>query len=217
MFKKTAITLSLAMVAGTGLAAQGGLDANADTNATVKAGGAKIGVNTGASLKSKFNALDSDGNGAISRSEASGNARLQSMFDSVDTDENIEDDAKGADVEGITYKQFKAGMQAKAQSGVVGSAVSKGKARVVDEGKDASNAGSEAMNKAEGAGKAMHDNMKATGDKMKDKAHDAGSDAMGKAGASADAMGEAAGQSMSGSGSAEAGASVDGGMESENN
>lgn len=115
MFRKTAITFGLAMIAGTGLAAQSGQDISANTDADISTGGARIGVDTGISLKSRFDALDSDDNGVISRSDASGNARLQSMFDSLDTGGSIEKDAKSAGAEGISYEQFKAGMQAEGQ------------------------------------------------------------------------------------------------------
>lgn len=221
MFRKTAITFGLAMIAGTGLAAQSGQDISANTDADISTGGARIGVDTGVSLKSRFDALDSDDNGVISRSDASGNARLQSMFDSLDTGGSIEKDAKSAGAEGISYEQFKAGMQARAQGGVVGDAVSRGVPQIVDEQADNAEssddpgsmrdeaaggmvkAGETARNKADEARQPLDDNLKNTAD-------DARTKAKGGLGTAADSATDAAGQQLSSSASGQAGGSLSG-------
>ncbi len=125
MFKKTAIALSLAMVAGTGFAAQNGTSAGMNGSASVGAGGANASMNSSASAE--FRALDTNGDGVISRTEASKSPALAKAYDSFDTSGTIEDKAKNGGAGGITPEQFQAGMQAAhSKSGVVGDAVSGG-------------------------------------------------------------------------------------------
>jgi|GEM_PF-1944875 len=121
MFKKTAIALSLAMVAGSGMAAQSSTAATTSSNGS----GASVGTNT--SITAEFRALDSNGDGVISRAEAAKSPALAEAYDSFDTSDTIEDEGKSSMPSGITMEQFEAGMQAAhGKTGVVGSAVSGG-------------------------------------------------------------------------------------------
>jgi len=125
MFKKTAIALSLAMVAGTGFAAQNGASTHTNSSASVGAGGANAGMSSSASAE--FRALDTNSDGMISRTEASKSPALAKAYDSFDTSGTIEDKAKNGKTGGITPEQFEAGMQAAhSKSGAMGDSVSGG-------------------------------------------------------------------------------------------
>lgn len=113
MFKRTAITLGLSLMAGAGFAA-----GNA-------ASGVNIGLNSEMPVNMQFNLLDSNGDGAISRAEAQASPELTALYASFDTSATIEDDARQTRVNGITRAQFRAGLEALGE-GVVGPAVSGG-------------------------------------------------------------------------------------------
>ncbi|MES1929798.1 hypothetical protein SADO_11089 [Salinisphaera dokdonensis CL-ES53] len=127
MMKKTAIALGLAMVTGAGMAAQGSTATGVGVDAGVNAVGNQARVNTSASANTQFNALDRNGDGVLSRAEASANESVSALYDSLDTSETIEDRAKEGTPHGITREQFEAGLQAQSSgSGSVGPAVSGG-------------------------------------------------------------------------------------------
>ncbi len=124
MFKQTTIALSLAMVAGTGLAAQGTGTNTANTTNNSQA--AAMSICNGKTLRACFNALDSNHDGVISRGEASANPALKSLYASFDTSDTLEKQAKKKHpLGGITFDQFKAGMEA-ASHGNIGPSVSGG-------------------------------------------------------------------------------------------
>lgn len=123
MMKKTAIALGLAMVSGLGIAAQNGSGASAQVDAGQ--GGASI--NAEAAINTQFDALDTNGDGRLSRAEAQSSSRVSALYDSMDTAGTIEDRAEQSATDGITRDQFQAGMQAAASgSGSIGPAVSGG-------------------------------------------------------------------------------------------
>lgn len=163
MFKKTAIALSLAMVAGTGIA-QAGTDANTDMSASASAGDTSASLSANSSLAAKFKQLDSNHDGMLSRSEAMADPKVGKLYGSLDTDSTIEkgksDAAKSG---GISQDQFTSGMQAAMKGGVVGPAVSGG-----------------------GTYTEMRDGTQKKADGMKSKMKSAMGDASGKTG---DAMG----------------------------
>lgn len=166
MFKKSAIALGLAMVAGSGMAAQGTTGVNADTGVSAQAGGAVAGADTSSALKTQFKALDSNGDGMLSRSEANANSRISKIYDSLDTSETIEAGAEQSAGGGISFEQFESGLQAQssASGGVVGDAVSKGEPRVVNDSR--SGASGAAAKMRERTGDAMskaRDKMQSTG------------------------------------------------------
>ena len=88
-----ALTLATAPAAADGLL---GLSAGADI---------KIGVNAESSLGKQFKALDADGDGVITKSEAEANAELSSNFGAMD----------GNDDGGLTEAEFKSGLKARAE------------------------------------------------------------------------------------------------------
>jgi len=128
MFKKTAIALSLAMVAGTGFAQT---DTSTDTgaSASVNAGGTNAGISTSTTASAMFKKLDVNGDGVLSATEAKANSQVADLYESMDTNASIKTDptaGKGdGNVEGVTLDQFKAGIQA-AAAGSAGPAVSGG-------------------------------------------------------------------------------------------
>lgn len=128
MFKKTAIALSLAMVAGTGFAQTGaGTDTGASASANV--GGTNAGVSTSTTASAMFKKLDVNGDGVLSATEAKANPQVADLYESMDTNASIKTDPKAGkgdgNVEGVTLDQFKAGIQA-AAAGSAGPAVSGG-------------------------------------------------------------------------------------------
>jgi hypothetical protein len=127
MMKKTAIALGLAMVTGAGFAAQGNTSTGVGVNAGVNAAGNQARVDANAAADTQFNALDRNGDGVLSRAEASASETVADLYESLDTSETIEADAKQGTPNGITREQFEAGMQARSSgSGSVGPAVSGG-------------------------------------------------------------------------------------------
>ncbi|MES1927122.1 EF-hand domain-containing protein [Salinisphaera sp. T31B1] len=128
MFKKTAIALSLAMVAGSGLAAQGSA-----MSGSASASGMDQNANVDASVAAQFRSLDTNGDGVISRSEASKDPALAKAYDSFDTSATMEADARqNGPVGGITLEQYEAGMQAAhSNAGVVGDSVSGGQTYIM--------------------------------------------------------------------------------------
>lgn len=126
MLKKTAIALSLAMVAGTGVA-QAGTNADADMSASAKAGNASADLSTKSALAAKFKQLDSDHDGKLSRAEAKADPKVGKVYDSLDTDSTIEKNKSGAaKTSGINKEQFTSGMKAAMKGGAVGPAASGG-------------------------------------------------------------------------------------------
>ncbi|GAB3680647.1 hypothetical protein [Salinisphaera aquimarina] len=124
MFKKTAIALGLVMAAGTGMAAQTHSGVDAGTSASANVAGQSVNTSASTALRTQFSALDTDGNGMLSRSEAAQSPQLSKMYDSLDTSQTIEG---GAQSGGLTLDQLQAGLQAQASgSGAVGPAVSGG-------------------------------------------------------------------------------------------
>jgi len=127
MMKKTAIALGLAMVTSAGFAAQGNTSAGVGVNAGANAAGNKAQVNAGAAADTQFSALDRNGDGVLSRAEASASETVSKLYESLDTSNTIEDRAEQGTPQGITREQFRAGMQAQSSgSGSVGPAVSGG-------------------------------------------------------------------------------------------
>lgn len=154
MFKKTAVALVLAMVAGAGFAGQGSMGMNAGNSTSTNAVGHSTGADTDRALGTQFRALDSNGDGAISRSEAASNPQLARMYDSLDTSATIEDRAKQSTPSGLTFDQFKAGMQANASgSGALGPSVSGGETYILmKDGSKRLKSGSSRMNSGTGQG-----------------------------------------------------------------
>ena len=127
MMKKTAIALGLAMATSAGFAAQGNTSAGVGVNAGVNAAGNRAQVNSDAAASTQFSALDRNGDGVLSRAEASASDTVADLYDSLDTSDTIEQDASQGTPNGITREQFQAGMQARGSgSGSVGPAVSGG-------------------------------------------------------------------------------------------
>jgi hypothetical protein len=127
MMKKTAIAFGLAMVTGAGFAAQGNTSTGVGVNAEANAAGNQARVDANAAANTQFNALDRNGDGVLSRAEASASETVADLYESLDTSETIEADAKQGTPNGITREQFEAGMQARSSgSGSVGPAVSGG-------------------------------------------------------------------------------------------
>ncbi|WP_348766028.1 hypothetical protein [uncultured Salinisphaera sp.] len=123
MMKKTAIALGLAMVSSLGIAAQNGAAASAHANASQSGAG----IDAEAAINTQFDALDTNGDGVLSRAEAEANPRVSALYDSMDTADTIEDRDKQSMPDGISREQFQAGMQAASSgSGSFGPAVSGG-------------------------------------------------------------------------------------------
>lgn len=127
MMTRTAIALGLAIAASTGFAAQGNSGADVGVNAGVNAAGGQASVDAGGAADTRFSALDRNGDGVLSRAEASASQAVSHIYDSLDTSNTIEDSAGQRTPQGITREQFQAGMQARSSaSGSVGPAVSGG-------------------------------------------------------------------------------------------
>lgn len=130
MLNKTAMIIGLALVAGTGLTAENTMSheqMSGDSMGHDKMGHDAMGsdkmghdgmahdamaVGDPMSMRAPFDALDSNGDGAISRSEANANAQLASMYDSLDTGATIEKRARQVNPAGLTRNQFETGRQA---------------------------------------------------------------------------------------------------------
>ncbi len=69
--------------------------------------------------------LDANGDGYLTRAEASAAQPIADMYDSMDTNATLEKQAKHGNA-GIDYAQFKAGIEAARSSGAFGPAVSGG-------------------------------------------------------------------------------------------
>ena len=115
MFPRTPTILALAVLATGAIAAQ----SETHTNALSTAGAET-------SLNDKFNQLDRNDDGMLTRAEAQRDPTIASVYASFDTSATLEAQAKHPDAEGITREQFEAGMQAAASGGVVGAPVSGG-------------------------------------------------------------------------------------------
>lgn len=127
MMKHTAIALGLAMATSVGLAAQGNTSAQVGVNAGAGASGGTARIDTDAAAQTRFDALDRNGDGLLSRAEASASDTVSRLYESLNTRDTIENEAKKARPAGITRAQFQAGMQARQSgSGSVGPAVSGG-------------------------------------------------------------------------------------------
>lgn len=113
MFRKTAMIFGLALVTGAGFAAD---------NPTA---GMNIGINSDVPVNMQFDMLDRNGDGVISRIEAQASPELSALYDSFNTKETIEEEARKASVNGITRAQFSAGLEALGE-GAIGPAVSGG-------------------------------------------------------------------------------------------
>lgn len=123
MMNKTAIALGLAMASGMGMA---------QIQTTGSAANPQSRGNAQAGLNAEFDTLDRNGDGVLSRSEASANETVAKLYDSLDTSETIEDRVRETSVNGITRAQFQAGMQAlHSGSGTVGPAVSGGETYIL--------------------------------------------------------------------------------------
>lgn len=227
MFKKTAIALGLAMVAGTGMAAQGTMNTNTKASVGASAAGQHASTSSDAALRTRFNALDSDGDGVISRSEAADSEQLADMYDSLNTSETIEDRAKESNPNGLTFDQFQAGMQAyESGSGTVGPAVSGGQTyTIMRDGtrkmKDSAGSASssmkqratDAMSSMENRGQSMKNGATQRGGDMRDATSDrvnSMKDAAGKTRMKGDAMNDSVRQRMDSATSYGAGANVEG-------
>ena len=77
-----------------------------------------------------FDQLDANGDGYLSRAEASAAQPIADMYDSMDTNATLEKQAKHGNA-GIDYAQFKAGIEAARSSGAFGPAVSGGQTYLV--------------------------------------------------------------------------------------
>ena len=77
-----------------------------------------------------FDQLDANGDGYLSRAEASAVEPIANMYDSMDTNATLEKQAKHSNP-GIDYAQFKAGIEAARSSGAFGPAVSGGQTYLV--------------------------------------------------------------------------------------
>lgn len=127
MFKKTAIALGLAIVTGSAFAADAGMSSASGADTDMQASGsAQGGASSNSALAARFKQLDTNGDGTLSRSEALASQQVSSMYDSLNTNETIEKQAKKPGANGITLDQFEAGMQAAQNGGVVGDSVSGG-------------------------------------------------------------------------------------------
>jgi len=125
--KQTALALGLAMATSVGFAAPGNTTAQVGVDAGANAADNKARIDTDASAQTQFNALDRNGDGVLSRAEASASDTVSQLYDSLDTRETIEHDAKQGMPDGITREQFQAGIQARESgSGSFGPAVSGG-------------------------------------------------------------------------------------------
>lgn len=127
MFSKTVIALGLAIVAGSGVAAaqssmQGSDKRNVGADSRTQV--------SDSALRTRFEALDTDGDGVLSRSEAADSAEVAEIYDSLDTSATIEDRESESSPDGVTFDQFQAGMQARG-AGVVGPAVSGGETYII--------------------------------------------------------------------------------------
>ncbi|HET7314805.1 hypothetical protein [Salinisphaera sp.] len=127
MLKKTAIAVSLAMVAGTGMAAGNGMGMAGDMS------GAAVGT-TGGSLAARFHTLDTNNDGVLSPSEAQADPTVAKLYSAMDNTASIRSDPYANKDEygigGITLAQFMAGMRA-ASGGTAGPAVSGGETYTV--------------------------------------------------------------------------------------
>lgn len=174
MLKKTAIAVGLAMVAGTGMAADNSMTSDADTSAPTKTGGS-----SDSSLAAEFHRLDTNNDGVLSRDEASKNNKVSKVYDSLDTGNTIEDNAKNSGKNGITLDQFKAGMQAAKHGGTVGKAASGGETYTVMKNGD-KRATSDSADKAKDTMNRSRQDMQSAGDKARDKASQADDSARNK-------------------------------------
>ena len=142
------------------------------------AAGMKLGANAGTSLKQQFSALDANGDGRISRQEASANPQMNSLYDSLDTNSTMRKKSDQA-ASGISFDQYEAGMQAASHGGVVGPAVSGGETYTLmkDGSRSMQNSANSAMsgmqNKADqsmsnmqGQGQSMQNGMSSQGQRM---------------------------------------------------
>lgn len=77
-----------------------------------------------------FNQLDANGDGYLSRAEASAAQPIADMYDSMDTNDTLEKQARHGNA-GIDYAQFKAGIEAARSSGAFGPPVSGGQTYLV--------------------------------------------------------------------------------------
>lgn len=77
-----------------------------------------------------FDQLDANGDGYLSRAEASAAEPIADMYDSMDTNETLEKQARHGNA-GIDYAQFKAGIEAARSSGAFGPAASGGETYLV--------------------------------------------------------------------------------------
>lgn len=119
MLSKIATTLSLAILTSTSFAVLAD-----STSARIDA--ARADGTGDVEISEKFQQLDRNGDGLLSRSEAEADYAIGNLYDSFDTSATIEKGSENS-AEGITEEQFEAGMQALAKgSGAIGPAVSGG-------------------------------------------------------------------------------------------
>ena len=127
MFRKTAIAIGLAMAAGGGsVMAQDSMQNSGERNA----GAERQTQMSDSALRTRFDALDANGDGVLSRSEAADSEEVAEIYDSLDTSATIEDRESQSSPGGITFDQFQAGLQARG-AGVVGPAVSGGQTYII--------------------------------------------------------------------------------------
>ncbi|WP_423823093.1 hypothetical protein V5738_03880 [Salinisphaera sp. SPP-AMP-43] len=121
MLKKTAIAVGLTMVAGTGMAASGGLSSDGPT--------AQAAATDTGSAKALFQRLDTNNDGVLSQSEAQANDQVAELYSSMNNSTSIQSDpqANPTDINanGVTLNQFEAGMTA-ASGGAAGPSVEGG-------------------------------------------------------------------------------------------
>ena len=82
-------------------------------------------------IADKFDQLDRNDDGLLSREEAQADYEIGNLYDSFDTSATIENAAKNSSADGITHEQFEAGMQALAKGGTIGPAASGGETILV--------------------------------------------------------------------------------------
>lgn len=83
-----------------------------------------------AATRALFDQLDANGDGYLSRAEAGAAQPIADMYDSMDTNDTLEKQAKHGNA-GIDYAQFKAGIEAARSSGAFGPAASGGQTYLV--------------------------------------------------------------------------------------